>query len=89
MNRDTEMQTQRAVFMEALYQHYKPENHHFTGLWERYKSDLAEFNRDYLFIDGKDPRFSAKHLFCSTAIMGIQSAWVTPETINGLQEGSE
>ena len=88
MNKEAEMQTQRAVFMEALYQYYKPANHHFTGLWEKYKQDLAEFNRDYLFLSGKDPRFNAKHLFASTAIMGIQSAWVGPD-IYGLQEGSE
>ena len=89
MNRDAELQNQRAVFMEALYNYYKPETHHYTGLWAKYRQDLAEFNRDYLFLDGKDPRFAAKHLFTSTAIMGIQSAWVTPEMIDGLQEGSE
>lgn len=33
---NVEEQQRRADFMEHLYQVYKPENHHFTGLWKRF-----------------------------------------------------
>jgi hypothetical protein len=33
---DIEEQQKRSDFMEHLYQVYKPDNHHFTGLWKKF-----------------------------------------------------
>ena len=36
----------KADFLDALYEFYAPGNGCYTGLFQRYKSDLAEFGRD-------------------------------------------
>ncbi len=41
----------KATFMEFLYQEYKPENHCFTGLWERFKSNAAFLVREQILIE--------------------------------------
>ena len=40
----------KATFMEFLYQEYKPENHCFTGLWERFKSHAALMVKEQILI---------------------------------------
>ena len=41
----------KADFLELLYDFYKPSNHCYTGLYERFAFDLIETYRD-CFIDG-------------------------------------
>ena len=41
------LEQRKADFLEFLYQHYKPADHCFTGLYERFKEDLAQSVRDY------------------------------------------
>lgn len=43
---DVPAEQRKADFLEFLYQHYKPANHCFTGLYERFKEDLAQVVRD-------------------------------------------
>ena len=40
----------KATFMEFLYQEYKPENHCFTSLWERFKSDAALMVKEQILV---------------------------------------
>lgn len=46
---DTQREQQKADFMEHLYQTYAPSNHHFTGLWKRFKEEAAIHLRDEHF----------------------------------------
>ncbi len=39
-------ENRKAEFMEELYQAYQPADHTFTGLWERFKEDLANLYRN-------------------------------------------
>lgn len=38
---DVREEQSKADFMEYLYQVYKPESHHFTGIWEKFKEECA------------------------------------------------
>lgn len=37
----------KADFLEVLYDLYKPEDHTYTGLWQRFEKDAAVTLRDY------------------------------------------
>jgi hypothetical protein len=53
---DVSAEQKKADFIEYLFEHYQPESRLYTGLWERFKEDLAVMFREY----GKDhwPIFS-------------------------------
>jgi len=53
----------KTEFLEELYEYYAPENHCYTGLFQRYQKDLAEFVRDFNRLDPKDMRFGKPWLF--------------------------
>ena len=42
-NWDVAEQQRRAVFMEFLYSAYERDNSLFTGLWQEFKEDLAQY----------------------------------------------
>lgn len=45
---DVQAEQDKADFMEFLYDYYKPETHHFTGLWERFKEESAQHIRNMM-----------------------------------------
>jgi len=45
---DTQAEQRKADFMEWLYELYNPEDHTYTGLWEKYKEDIASYFRDMI-----------------------------------------
>jgi len=47
VNWDAEWESRKANFMEYLFELYKPADRTYTGLWQRFKDDLADFYRDY------------------------------------------
>ncbi len=48
---DVAEQQKRVEFMEHLYQLYKPESHHYTGLWEKYKQAVAVSLREDILAE--------------------------------------
>ena len=55
---DVTWEQNKADFLEELYEFYAPENHCYTGLFQRYQKDLAGFVRDFNRLDTEDMRFS-------------------------------
>jgi hypothetical protein len=53
----------KADFMEELYEFYCPTSYGYTGLFQLYEKDLAEFVRDYTRIPSEDPRHGKPWLF--------------------------
>jgi hypothetical protein len=45
-NWSVESEQAKADFLDALYEFYGCNDGLYTGLWERYKNDIAEFGRD-------------------------------------------
>jgi len=60
---NVEREQHKVEFLEELYEHYAPSNHCYTGLFLRYQKDLAEFVKDWCWIDPEDPRFGKPWLF--------------------------
>jgi hypothetical protein len=58
----------KADFMEELYEFYCPASHGYTGLFQQYEKDLAEFVRDYTRIPSTDPRHGKPWLFPAPTI---------------------
>jgi hypothetical protein len=50
-NWDVKAEQRKADFMEFLYDMYEPENGLYTGLWQRFKDDIACGMRDKFFED--------------------------------------
>ena len=48
---DIKEQEKRVEFMEYLYELYKPESHHYTGLWERFKQTVAVNAREDILAE--------------------------------------
>jgi len=60
---DVQWEQDKAEFLDELYEFYSPEDHCYTGLFQRYQKDLAEFVRDWCLIDSQDPRRGKPWLF--------------------------
>lgn len=60
---DATWEQDKVDFLEEIYEHYAPENHCYTGLFQRYQKDLAEFVRDHVRLDPQDVRFGKPWLF--------------------------
>jgi hypothetical protein len=65
---DVSWEQRKADFMEELYEFYTPQNCSYTGLFQQYERDLAEFVRDYDRIESEDPRHGKPWLFPSPTI---------------------
>ena len=56
---DFQEESDKAAFMEFLFDLYQPEDHTYTGLWERFSRDVSEMYRerfcDRLRDSGHDP----------------------------------
>ncbi len=48
---DVEEQQKRVEFMEYLYELYKPESRHYTGLWEKFKHTVAVNAREDIIAE--------------------------------------
>lgn len=49
-NWDYQAEQRKADFLEHLYQCYRPANHCYTGLWERFlREEAGPFARDIFF----------------------------------------
>lgn len=53
----------KADFMEEIYEFYSPDNRCYTGLYQQYQKDLAEFVRDHGRLSPEDLRFGKPWLF--------------------------
>ena len=60
---DVSWEQNKADFLDELYEHYSPDDHCYTGLFQRYQKDLGEFVRDYARLDSQDSRFGKPWLF--------------------------
>lgn len=60
---DTNWEQDKADFLEELYEFYAPNDHCYTGLFQQYQKDLAEFVRDWDKIEPADPRHGKPWLF--------------------------
>lgn len=60
---NTSWEQDKTEFLEELYEYYAPEDHCYTGLFQRYQKDLAEFVRDCHWLDPQDVRFGKPWLF--------------------------
>lgn len=56
---DTQAEQRKADFMEWLYELYNPEDHTYTGLWEKYKEDIASYFRDTVMQEVKEAKEAA------------------------------
>jgi hypothetical protein len=65
---DVSWEQRKVDFMQELYEFYTPENYCYTGLFQKYEQDLAEFVRDYDRIELEDPRHGKPWLFPSPTI---------------------
>lgn len=60
---DTSWEQTKADFLDEIFEFYSPSNKCYTGLFERYQKDLANFVRDHSRLDSSDPRFGKPWLF--------------------------
>lgn len=60
---DVSWEQHKAEFLDELYEFYSPANYCYTGLFQRYQKDLAEFVRDFYRLDPEDLRFGKPWLF--------------------------
>ncbi len=60
---DVTWEQAKTEFLEELYEYYAPEDHCYTGLFQQYQKDLAEFVRDFGRLDPEDMRFGKPWLF--------------------------
>lgn len=60
---DRNWEQTKAEFLEELYEFYSPSDHCYTGLYQRYQKDLAEFVRDHRRLSSEDMRFGKPWLF--------------------------
>lgn len=67
-NWDVSWEQYKTEFMEELFEFYTPENKCYTGLFQQYERDLAEFVRDYDRIEPADPRHGKPWLFPAPTI---------------------
>lgn len=60
---DTAWEQNKVDFLDELYEFYTPNNYCYTGLFQQYQKDLAEFIRDHDRLDSTDSRFGKPWLF--------------------------
>jgi len=60
---DVTWEQTKVDFLDELYEFYSPANHCYTGLFQRYQKDLAEFVRDHGRLAPEDLRFGKPWLF--------------------------
>lgn len=60
---DTAWEQSKADFLDELYEFYTPDDYCYTGLFQRYQKDLAQFVRDHDRLDPSDARFGKPWLF--------------------------
>jgi len=60
---DTSWEQSKTEFLDELYEFYTPSDYCYTGLFQQYQRDLAEFVRDHSRLDSQDQRFGKPWLF--------------------------